>query len=244
MFVCLECEDAVVTDRRSADVLRDVADPAWAQIASLIERAPSDVRVLPAELSRRDIALEALQVTSQSFLGALVGECGALLIDHGWLRILGAGAAGLPGVHEANPVSDGPPPLLEVAWDAIGGRFAINGGGLDAAPGAVCYWGPDTLEWQPIGGGHSAFITWVLSDATADFYAPLRWAGWEHEIESLAPDQGLSLWPPPFTAEGRKPDRVSRSAVPMTELHDVYAELAQQLSDNHHSATFTVEVTE
>lgn len=244
MCMGVECEDAVVTNRRSADVLRGVAHPAWPQIASLVERAPSDVRVLPAERSRRDVALEALQITSQSYLGAVVGECGALLIDHGWLRILGAGAEGLPGVHEANAVSVGPPPLLEVAWDALGGRFAINGGGLDAPPGEVCYWGPDTLDWQPIGGGHSAFITWALSDATAHFYASLRWAGWEHEVEALAPDQGLSLWPPPFTAEGRSPDRVSRSAVPMTELHSVYAELAQQLGDNPDSATFSVEVTE
>ena len=37
-------------------------------------------------------------VSSGSLLGAMVRECGALLVDHGWLRILGAGAAGLPGV--------------------------------------------------------------------------------------------------------------------------------------------------
>lgn len=234
-----------MTDRSSADVLRAVSDPAWPRIQVLIEGAPSPVRVLPSDRSRRDVALEALQVSTGSFLGALVGECGALLVDHGWLRILGAGANGLPGVHEANALAGGAPPLLEVAWDALGGRFAVNGGRLDAPRGEVCYWGPDTLAWAPIGGGHSAFIAWALSDAVADFYSPLRWAGWEVEIDALAPDQGLSLWPPPFTVEGRDPADVSHRAVPITELHGVYADLAQQLSETPpDGSAFRVEVTE
>ena len=128
-------------------------------------------------------------------------------------------------------LAGGAPPLLEVAWDALGGRFAVNGGGLDAPPGAVCYWGPDTLDWTPIGGGHSAFVTWALSNSVAYFYSSLRWPGWEGEIDALAPDQGLSLWPPPFTAEGRDPAQVSHRAVPITELHGAYADLAQQLSE-------------
>jgi hypothetical protein len=244
-FVLARCEDARVTDRRSADELRQVPDPAWPEIASLIAEAPVDVRVLAASASRRDIALETLQVTARSFLGAIVGECGALLVDHGWLRILGAGAEGLPGVHEANAVVAGPTPLLEVAWDAVGGRFAVNGGGIDAPLHEVCYWGPDTLDWVPIGGGHSAFVTWALApDGLADFYESLRWAGWEREVAVLAPDQGLSLWPPPFTAEGKDPGRATRGAVPLTELHAVYAELAQQLRDPPGGPSFDIKVTE
>ncbi|HEX5542498.1 MAG TPA: DUF2625 family protein [Micromonospora sp.] len=221
-----------------------MSEPAWPQIGILIGRSPSPVLVLPGDLSRRDAALEALQVSTSSFLGALVGECGALVVDHGWLRILGAGADGLPGVHEVNLLAGGPPPLLEVAWDAIGGRFAINGGGLDASPGEVCYWGPDTLDWTPIGAGHSAFVAWALSGAMADFYTSLRWPGWERETEVLSPAEGLCLWPPPCASEGRDPAKVSRSAVPMTELHGVYADLAQQLREAPDGSAFTLEVTE
>ncbi len=172
-----------------------------------------------------------MQVTTASFLGALAGECGAILIEHGWLRILGAGAQDLPGLHEVNRLSDGPPPFLEVAWDVLGGRFAINGGGLNAPPGEVCYWGPDTLDWTPIGGGHSAFVSWALTGGTTDFYDGLRWPGWKHEVGSLSSDQGLSLWPPPFTTEGRDLAVVSRGAVPLSELHSFYGDMARQLPD-------------
>lgn len=221
-----------------------MSEPAWPQIVALIEHAPSPVRILHADASRRDVALEALQVTTGSFLGAMVGEGGGLIVDHGWLRILGAGAEGLPGVHEANDLAAGPPSVLEIAWDALGGRFAINGGGLDAPPGEVCYWGPDTLDWQSIGGGHSAFIAWALSEALGDFYASLRWAGWQREIEALGADQGLSLWPPPFTTEGSDTSRARRAAVPLTELHGVYADLARQLGDGPDRSTFTVKITD
>jgi hypothetical protein len=221
-----------------------VSDPAWPQIQALIEGAPSSVRVLTADEARRDVALEALQVTTASFLGAVVGECGALLVDHGWLRILGAGAAGLPGVHEANVLAGGPPPLLVVALDVLGGRFAINGGGLDAPLGEVCYWGPDTLDWSPIGGGHSAFITWALSEATTEFYSSLRWPGWQEEVSTLAPDSGLSLMPPPFTVEGRETARASRSPVPISELHAFYTDLARQLTETPDGSAFNLTITE
>ena len=219
-------------------------DPAWPHVEALIERSRLSVRVLPTDEARRDVALEALQVTSRSCLGAVVGECGALIVDHGWLRILGAGVDSLPGLHEANGPLDGPPPFLDVAWDVLGGRFAINGGGLDAPAGQVCYWGPDTLTWIPIGAGHTDFIAWAVSDAMTDFYDCLRWPSWEREAEALSLDQGLSLIPPPFTAEGRDLARVSRSAVPLAELHYFYADMADQLNRLPEGVTFQLKVTE
>lgn len=233
-----------MTNRRSADDLRAVSDPAWPLVEALIQASPLDVQVLSTERARRDAALEALQVTSRSFLGAMVGECGALIVDNGWLRILGAGAHDVPGVHEANGPSDGPPPLLDVAWDVLGGRFAINGGALDAPPGQVCYWGPDTLEWSPIGGSHADFTAWALSDALADFYDSLRWPSWEREVGGLPLNHGLSLVPPPFTAEGRNLAQASRSAVPLAELHGFYDDVADQLNRLPEGATFQLKVTE
>lgn len=203
--------------------------PGWPVIQDLIARSSLTIQVLPTDEIQRDAALEALQVTTRSFLGAVVGECGALIVDDGWLRILGAGVPGLPGVHEASGQLDAPPPLLDVAWDVVGGRFAINGGGLDAPPGEVCYWGPDTLEWSPIGGGHADFVAWALSDALHDFYDSLRWPSWEREVGGLALDHGLSWMPPPFTTEGRDAARASRAAVPLTELHRFYEDVAEQL---------------
>jgi hypothetical protein len=126
----------------------------------------------------------------------------------------------------------------------MGGRFAINGGGLDAEPGEVCYWAPDTLDWTGIGGGHSRFVGWALGGGLTDFYESLRWDGWEGEVAALAPDQGLSVYPPPFAREGRAIRAGSRKPVPIAELHGFYAEIATQLRELPHGSSFRMRTTE
>jgi len=55
-----------------------------------------------------------------------------------------------------------PPGAIVVGHDVIGGLFAIDGGALGVAPGQVCYFGPDTLTWDGLGGGYSAFLLAAL----------------------------------------------------------------------------------
>jgi hypothetical protein len=66
-------------------------DPAWPLIDSWINDAANDVRVVPTDRGRGEETLQALQVTTRSPLGAVALETGGLLVDHGWVRILGAG---------------------------------------------------------------------------------------------------------------------------------------------------------
>jgi len=238
------CDYQHVTEWRSAEQLRAAAAPAWPEIRHLIETATTTVRVLSADPARRDEALEALQVTAGSYLGALAGECGGLLVDNGWLRVLAAGTPVLPGLHQATSIAGAPSPWLEVAWDVMGGRFAINGGGLDAEAGEVCYWGPDTLDWSGTSGGHSRFVAWALGGGLTGFYESLRWDGWEREVADLGPDQGMSVYPPPFAVEGRAIAEASRKPVPIAELHGFYAEIATQVRDLPNGSSFRMRGTE
>jgi hypothetical protein len=145
----------------------------------------------------------------------------------------GGGGAGLPDLAAANGLGSpdeksAPPPALLVGFDVLGGRFAVDGGGLGMAPGEVCYWGPDSLSWVGLSGGHAAFVSWALGGGLGDFYAGLRWGGWEEMTEALPLDEGISVFPPPFTTEGRGP-RVSRRPVPFAELLGFYDDAAAQL---------------
>jgi hypothetical protein len=101
--------------------------------------------VLPAGREAGLDVLFRLQVAARSTLGALALNCGGLLVDHGWVRVLGGGTSRLPDLATASglgrPGSPGaPPPSLTVAFDVLGGRFAVNGGDLPGRPGEVCYW--------------------------------------------------------------------------------------------------------
>ena len=213
---------------RSAAELADVSDPAWPDLANLAHEARATV--VPVDRAQGLAALERLQVSARSTLGALALECGGIVADFGWFRILGGGGYGLPDIAAASNVRPGEaPPMLMVAFDALGGRFAIDGGGLGCNPGEVCYFGPDNLAWEGLGGGHTAFVESVLSGAMGETFAGLRWPGWETEVGALALDQGLSLYPPPFSVEGKDIAAASRRAVPLSELHGFYADAAQRL---------------
>ena len=195
--------------------------------------AAHPVTVLPGALTTQEATLVQLQVTARSGLGALALHTGGLLVDHGWLRVLGGGDP-LLNLATANGLEvppDQPPGALLVAFDILGGKYAINGGSLPGSPGEMCYFAPDELAWWPMEMGHLDFVMWSFTERLGQFNEHLRWEGWEQEVDALALDQGISVYPFPFTEEGQNLATVSRRPVPITELLTLWEQLAEQLRD-------------
>jgi len=221
------------------------SDSAWPILLQLFSESPHDVRVVEADEAVRADALIAAQVTTHSMLGALVWNCAAVAIDYGWVRLVGAGVGDLEGAHaeqlndpEGDRVFDG----VVVAYDVLGGRFVIHGKGLDVPPGEVVYWAPDSLAWRSIGRGHSAMVDFLLSDRLADFYADLRWPGWEADVDPIAIDQGLTAYPFAWSAEGKGPN-VHRKPAPMAEVIGVAEHAASQLRGHPDGTPFEIKFT-
>ncbi|MFN0119467.1 MAG: DUF2625 domain-containing protein [Blastocatellia bacterium] len=212
---------------RTSTELINHADPAWPLLRSWIHEATNHVEILPARDPDCAEALAATQVSTQSTMGALVYETGGLLIDHGWVRILGSGhprlPRSLPAWNAGRTVMEPeqPPPFLLVADDAIGGFFAINAGGLGMALRNVCYFPPDRLAWEDLGRGYSAFIHWIFSANLDAFYEGSRWPGWVNDVRALDGDKAYSIYPPLF-AQGPPVGERSRKAVPIAELYGLY----------------------
>lgn len=185
-------------------------DPRWPDVQRFIRAATRPVEVRRIEKAAGEAALVALQVTDRSALGALVRHTAGLAVDHGWLRVFGGDGIAACSVDGA----------LAVGADAIGGFFLLDGGAL-GAPGVVFHLPADTLEPESLDLGYFAWLQWCLAGDLAGYYAQLRWPGWEDEVAALAWDQGLSLYPPPWTVEGRDPALVSRRPVPLLELWDL-----------------------
>lgn len=196
-----------------------VDDPAWPHLQQAL--AESNAVALPVDPERGRRSLWELQVTAASTMGAVALHTGGIVADHGWVRLYGGGSQHLPSIAEASglrgPVS-APPGALVVGHDVLGGRFAIDGGALGVAPGEVCYFGPDTLAWEGLGGGYSAFLAAALSGGLEVVFEGLRWPGWQKEVAAVELSQGISLYPPPSTAEGSDVSKVSRSVVSIGEL--------------------------
>ncbi len=85
-------------------------------------------------------------------MGAIAYSTGGILVDEGWIRILGIGSS-CPVVCPSGTKGRSfkeygeKAPFYLIADDAIGGFFALNGGGLGSDAGKVYYLAPDTLEW-------------------------------------------------------------------------------------------------
>jgi len=199
-----------------------VPNPMWPTVQAWVADSPVPVEQLPVERRTGEQCISRLQVTAASTMGALALNCGGILVDHRWLRLYGGSQDPLVDLAVLNGLAtppSGTPPHLVVASDVLGGRFAVNGEGLVGSPGEVCYFGPDTLEWEPLGMGHTDLVRWSLSGKTAEFYQDLRWPGWEHETAPVGPDQAILVYPFLSTAEGRSNiGATKRTVVPRPEI--------------------------
>jgi hypothetical protein len=188
---------------------------AWPLVKRWIDQATNDVTMLPADPAGGERALEALEVSERSVLGALVLHTGGLSIDHGWLRVLGGPAL----LEWRDKVKGG----MIVGHDVVAGFYSV-----DKQDGEVRYLAPDTLEWEGTEMGHSAWVHWTLTGEIGAFYEALRWPGWEEESSPLAPEDGLQVQPPPFTREGRLIADSTKTATPMPELWSAQLEFVRQ----------------
>ncbi|WP_067832531.1 DUF2625 family protein [Actinomadura kijaniata] len=206
--------------------LTDVPDPAWPALSDRLAAAAVPLRVLEPDPEGARTCLLQLQVTARSWLGALILNCGGLLLDDGWLRVYGGGGPGLPGLGRVNAFDEGRDPAegLVVAHDVLGGVFALNGidpaaAGRPGQPGEVIYFAPDALRWEPLDVGHGDWLAWLLEGPLDDFYGTLRWPGWREEIAALPPTEGITVYPFLWSAEAQQNlPKTTRRPVPMREL--------------------------
>jgi hypothetical protein len=202
------------------------ADSAFPLIRSWMAEAKHQCVVLEPADDRCDALLHT-QVSTSSPMGALVYETGGVLVDHGWLRVLGSGhrllARSLPCWNEGG--ADG---FYLIADDAAGGFFALNGGAFSEAVGWVHYWPPDSLEWEATDFSYSAFLQWCLSGALDSFYGHLRCSTWRADVAVAAADQCMTFYPPLWSVEGSAEDSY-RGLITVHEAFDVKQACLRQL---------------
>lgn len=211
---------------RSLQELINLDDPGFRLVREWIEAAVRPVEVLPPS-DARDNTLMQTQVTTRSPMGAIVYETGGILVDGGWLRILGSGNSRLTRTLPAWNAgrSDG---FFLVADDAVGGFFAINGGAFGDDVKSMYYFAPDSLDWEPMEMGYSDFLGWAFSGKLDQFYEWIRWPGWDRDVPTLHGDRCYAFYPFLFTKEG-KGGCGRRAEVPVEEAWGMQMDLRKQL---------------
>lgn len=222
---------------RPLSELINTKEPAWTDfLKQMITDAKNHVEILPKDVEKADSALYKSQVTTRSPMGAIVYETGGLLIDHGWIRILGSGDKKLNrnlmdwNKGKTYTKQGEQPSYLLIADDVLGGFFAINAGGIDKDKiGKVFYFAPDDLLWTSTDLTYTEFLSFCFSGDIKKFYEPFYWKGWEKDIQSIDGNQGVSFFPFLFTTEGKDINKDSRKIVPIEELWSLHNDFQKKL---------------
>ncbi len=221
---------------RSLDELINTDEPGWELVLEWMKEATNEIEVLPRDTARARTALVQTQVTTRSPMGGIIYETGGILVDHGWIRILGSGSEkmtrGLPEWNKGKAFGEfgERPPFLLIADDAIGGFFALNGGAFGEDLGNIYYLSPDNLAWESLEIGYSDFIYWTFTGDLAQFYEGLRWKNWEKEVKEMGADRGMSFYPFLWT-EYEDLEALNKKDVPIEELWTLCQEVRKQLFD-------------
>ena len=212
-------------------------DSAWSLTREAIQSAHNEVTLLERNRLQAEAALVELQMSDKATLGAVVLNAGGLLVDRGWLRILGSGHSKIAGdIRSWNSLGPDPVTLkfkpegyVIVAYDIAGGFFAINNGAFNDHSPNIYYFAPDTLEWEDMEKSYTDFLFWALNGDLQQYYATFRWIGWEKDVSALGGGQAMMIYPFLWSEEGRDVNQADRNPVPVAELWDLQQDMRKQL---------------
>lgn len=221
---------------RTAEELINKAQPGWSNVKKWIDSAKNKVEILPVDTVKSKEALYNTQVTTRSPMGAIVYMTGGLLIDHGWIRILGSGSQkmtrSLPSWNKGKTfnefISEGTEFLL-IADDVIGGFFLMNGGKFGTDVGKIYYLSPDNLEFESLDMTYTDFLFFCFHNDLDKFYEGYRWKDWKKEVSELSGDKVFNFVPPLWSKQGKDFSKNSRLAVPIQEQYELNMSMRKQL---------------
>ncbi|WP_152393282.1 DUF2625 family protein [Paenibacillus guangzhouensis] len=202
---------------------------AWSMIQDWIRNSQTHVHVLQNTRIDGEGVLYNLQISNKSTMGAIALECGGLVVDHGWLYILGSGHSEIYG----SLIDNNHGSLFEegfvVAYDKVGGIFAMNSGQFDRDSRNVYYFAPDTLVWEDTGKGYTDFLYWVMYGDLNQYYESFRWREWLEDVKKLTSDQGISIYPYLWTKQGRDIENTSKAAIPLKEIWEIQSDFRRTM---------------
>ena len=234
-FLLITLNALAQNNMRKLEELINTKDPGWPFVQQMIDSATNQLQILPADSSRANDALLKIQVTTRSPMGAIIYNTGGILVDHGWIRILGSGCTtinrSLPDWNKGKSIQEFGqiPAYLLIADDAAGGFFAINGGAFGKDMGKTYYLSPDRLVWEPLNLTYSDFLYFCFNNDLNEFYQNLRWTNWTKDVVKLDGDKVFNFYPFLWSKEGKDIIKNSRKKIPVDEQFQFNIESRKRL---------------
>jgi Protein of unknown function DUF2625 len=221
---------------RPIDELINTKEPGWNLLEKMIDSATNKVEVLPIlNIDSAKNSLFRIQVTTRSPMGAIVYQSGGIIIENGWIRILGSGSEklqrSLPNWNKGKTFTNFGEPMsqLLIADDAVGGFFVLNGGALGDDLGKVYYLAPESLEYEPLGISYTEFLLFCFSGDLKTFYSDKSWKESDNEVALLDPDNVICFYPFLWSEDSKDINSAKRSSVSIEEWYQLTMKFREEI---------------
>lgn len=235
IFIVILSTNNLIAQKKLNELINN-KESGWDLILEWKKSAKNTVELLPVESQEKaEKSLLQVQVTTRSPMGAIVYHSGGILIDGGWIRILGSGSKKLNrslmewNMGKTFKEFGEKSPFLLVGDDVVGGFFAINAGGLGKDIGKVYYLAPESLEWEALEWTYTEFILFCFEGDLKSFYENLRWKNWKEDLLKIDGNMTFSFYPYLWTKEGKNIENVSKKPVPTNEQYSLSMEFRKQI---------------
>lgn len=205
----------------------------WNDLKNMFQDSKKDIRIYEGNYTIGNIETEKNGINSNSVLGVIISFTSGICIDN-WIRIVGQQCDNRNGISYYNSIemnqmhlelSD----MLLVAYDVIGGVFAINRGKFAEGAKKVWYFAPDTLEWECLEMSYSEFIAWVAQGDTDEFYNSMRWNQWQEDCKNIDFDKSFLIYPFLWSRECEI-NHATKKVVPFSELMSINFEYVKTIN--------------
>lgn len=238
ILVIISCTINLVTAQNKMRPIEELSKDTsgWDVMSEAMRIARNKYKILAKDPEKAKEALFQTQVTAHSPMGAVIYLTGGILIEGGWLRILGSGSPALNrGLPEWNKgktfTNEGERPnFLLIADDVVGGFFALNGGAFGSDMGMVYYLAPDDLKWEPLHISYTDFINFCFCGDMKLFYGDLGWPECRSEVSKVSGTDSFFFYPYRWTKEGKYISKDKRSIVPVEEVYQLETDEMKSLS--------------
>lgn len=199
------------------------------EIEIFIKTSSNKVFFEKSNLEVGNETLLRMQVTTNSYIGAIVYEYSHIISHNGLIRHIGSGGPNSRNILEWNALFPNLKSFI-IANDVFGGLFAINYGDLEGDLGEVNYFSPLELTWHSLSCSHSDFVSWTFQGEVEDFYENFHIKRYSKEIMKTKEFNGLLVIPYLWSKEYQL-EKGSIKEIPIKELVMLNMEFQKKFSN-------------
>lgn len=188
------------------------------KIKELKDNSMCEIIIHAKSLKNGQYECEELNIPKDSVLSSIVMNFNCIYVDN-WIRILGQGNSEHNGIMYYNTLIEdnylyG---MFIVAYDIVGGIYAINISRFNTEKNMIWYFAPDTLEWESLNMNYWNFIVWAMQGNIDEFYETMRWKNWKDDCKNVKPNMCYLVYPFLWSKEYDE-NTADRKIVPFDEV--------------------------